>query len=312
MLVNFCAANAAAQWRPEMSDTNEPPRPSRGLGRGLSALLGETPGADNETVQKARNARTMPVDRLRPGRFQPRQRFDESEMRALVESVRQHGIVQPILVRRDPDVPEVFEIIAGERRWRAAQTVQLHEVPVVVRDIGDDDALQLALIENIQRQDLNPMEEAEGFRRLSEEFSHSQAEIAEAVGKSRSHIANTLRLLTLPAEVSEMVRSGRLTAGAARTVLTDDDPVGLARRIVEEGLNVREAEAIRRGVEKASQPKSSKSPKDADTLALEQSLQDALGLQVDVKHKGNSGGQVMIRYKSLEQLDEICRRLTRQ
>lgn len=254
----------------------------------------------------------MAVERLRPGRFQPRQRFDEEEMRALVESVRQHGIVQPILIRRDPDVPETFEIIAGERRWRAAQTVMLDEVPVVIRDISDDDALQLALIENIQRQDLNPMEEAEGYRRLAEEFGHSQNEIAEAVGKSRSHIANTIRLLGLPDEVSEMVRSGRLSAGAARTVLTDDDPVGLARRIVDEGLNVREVEAIRRGVEKATGTTRSKPGKDADTLALEQSLRDALGLQVDVRHKGNSGGQVMIRYKSLEQLDEVCRRLTRQ
>ncbi len=295
-----------------MSDTNEPPRPSRGLGRGLSALLGETAAADGETVQKARNTRTMPVERLRPGRFQPRQSFDETEMRALVESVRQHGIVQPILIRRDPDVPETFEIIAGERRWRAAQTVMLDEVPVVIRDISDDDALQLALIENIQRQDLNPMEEAEGFRRLAEEFGHSQTEIAEAVGKSRSHIANTMRLLSLPDEVSEMVRSGRLSAGAARTVLTDDDPVELARRIVDEGLNVREAEAIRRGVEKAASMTRGEPAKDADTLALEQSLQDSLGLQVDVKHKGNRGGQILVRYKTLEQLDEICRRLTRQ
>lgn len=254
----------------------------------------------------------MPVEKLRPGRFQPRQRFDEQEMRALVESVRQHGIVQPILVRRDPDVPEVFEIIAGERRWRAAQTVALHEVPVVIRDISDDDALQLALIENIQRQDLNPMEEAEGYRRLADDFGHSQNEIAEAVGKSRSHVANTMRLLSLPAEVAEMVRDGRLTAGAARTVLTDDDPVGLAKRIVEEGLNVREAEAIRRGVEKAAGTARSGPVKDADTVALEQSLQDALGLQVDVKHKGDKGGQVVIRYKTLEQLDEVCRRLTRQ
>jgi ParB family chromosome partitioning protein len=295
-----------------MSDTNEPPRPTRGLGRGLSALLGETPGSDSETVQKARNSRTLAVERLRPGRFQPRQRFDESEMRSLIDSVRQHGIVQPILVRRDPDVPEVFEIIAGERRWRAAQTVQLHEVPVVIRDISDDDALQLALIENIQRQDLNPMEEAEGYRRLAEEFNHSQAEIAEAVGKSRPHVANTLRLMSLPPEVSEMVRSGQLSAGAARTVLTDDDPVGLAKRIVEEGLNVREAEAIRRGVEKAAGSTTSRPTKDADTLALEQSLQEALGLQVDVKHRGSKGGQVVIRYRTLEQLDEICRRLTRE
>ena len=293
-----------------MSDASDPPRPSRGLGRGLSALLGETPGADGETVQRARNTRTMPIEKLRPGRYQPRQHFDEESMRALIESVRRQGIIQPILVRRDPDVPEVFEIIAGERRWRAAQTVQLHEVPVVIRDISDDDALQVALIENIQRQDLNPIEEAEGYKRLTDDFGHSQNEVAEAVGKSRSHVANTLRLLSLPPEVLEMVRSGQLTAGAARAVLTDPDPVAMARRIVDQGLNVREAEAIRRGVEKAAAPASARSTKDADTLALEQSLRDALGLAVDIKHKPK-GGKVVISYKTLEQLDEICRRLTR-
>lgn len=295
-----------------MSDSNEPPRtPQRGLGRGLSALLGETRDTDGETVQRARSTRTLPVERLRPGRYQPRQRFDEDEMRSLVESVRRQGIIQPLLVRRDPDVPEVFEIIAGERRWRAAQTIQLHEVPVVIRDISDDDALQLALIENIQRQDLNAIEEAEGYRRLTEEFGHSQNEVAEMVGKSRPHVANTLRLLTLPVEVSEMVRGGRLSASAARTVLNDPDPVGLAKRIAEEGLNVRQVEAIRRGVEKATDQPSGKTVKDADTLALEQSLLEALGLKVDVKHKGARGGQVQIKYKTLEQLDEICRRLTR-
>ncbi|WP_417515740.1 ParB/RepB/Spo0J family partition protein [Minwuia sp.] len=294
-----------------MSDTNEPPRPSRGLGRGLSALLGESAQTDGETLQRSRANRTLPLEKLRPGRYQPRHRFDDEEMRALIESVRQQGIIQPILVRRDPDVPETFEIIAGERRWRAAQTVQLHEVPVVIRDMSDDDALQIALIENIQRQDLNPLEEAEGYRRLADEFGHSQMEIAQAVGKSRSHIANTVRLLALPDEVAEMVRGGRLSASAARTVLNDDDPVGLAKRIVDEGLNVREVEAIRRGVEKAARPAAPKKPKDADTEALEQSLRDALGLQVDVQHKGGKGGQVRIRYRSLEQLDEICRRLTR-
>lgn len=294
-----------------MSDANEPPRPARGLGRGLSALLGESPENDGETVQRARSTRTMPVERLRPGRYQPRKRFDEEEMRALVESVRRQGIIQPIVVRRDPDVPEVFEIIAGERRWRAAQTVQLHEVPVIIRDISDDDALQLALIENIQRQDLNAIEEAEGYRRLTEDFGHSQNEVAEAVGKSRSHVANTLRLLTLPPEVSEMVRDGRLTAGAARAILNDPDPVGTAKRIVEEGLNVRQAEAIRRGVEQAAKPPAEAPHKDADTIALEQSLRDSLGLQVDIKHKGAKGGQVVVKYRTLEQLDEICRRLTR-
>ncbi|WP_416898904.1 MAG: ParB/RepB/Spo0J family partition protein [Minwuia sp.] len=304
-----------------MSDPYDPDntsRPQRGLGRGLSALLGETQQSDEETLGRARNQRQLSIERMRPGKYQPRRNFNDDEMRSLVESVRHQGILQPILVRPVKDQPDMYEIIAGERRWRAAQSVQLHEVPVVVRDLSDDDALQIALIENIQRQDLNPLEEAEGYRRLAEEFGHSQNEIAEAVGKSRSHVANTLRLLTLPEEVSEMVRSGRLTAGAARAVLNDPDPVGLARRIVDEGLNVRQAEAIRRGVEKAAegeggQPASrtGSTAKDADTAALERSLQDALGLKVDVRHKGAKGGEVRISYGSLEQLDEICRRLTR-
>ena len=297
-----------------MSDSNDPPRRpgGKGLGRGLSALLGENAQSDDQTLQRARNARTLPVERLRPGRYQPRQRFDDGEMKALVDSINRQGILQPILVRRDPDEPELFEIVAGERRWRAAQSAQLHEVPVVIRDMSDGDALQIALVENIQRQDLNPLEEADGYRRLMEEFGHGQTEIAEAVGKSRSHVANSIRLLSLPDEVKTYVSEGRLTAGAARAVLTADDPVGLAREIVERGLNVREAEAIRRGVTKAAAgtPKSGQT-KDADTAALEQSLREALGLAVDVRHKGMKGGEVRISYKSLEQLDEICRRLTR-
>lgn len=296
-----------------MSDQNEPPRRpgNRGLGRGLSALLGEASQADDETLQRARSIRTMAVERLRPGRYQPRQSFDDREMRSLVESIRRQGILQPILVRRDPDEPELFEIIAGERRWRAAQAAQLHEIPVVVRDLSDEDALRIALVENIQRQDLNPLEEAEGYRRLMQEFGHGQTEIAEAVGKSRSHVANAIRLLGLPDRIKSYLREGKLSAGAARAVLTAEDPVGLAQEIVERGLNVREAEAIRRKVTKAAGDAPPRLQKDADTAALEQSLREALGLAVDVRHKGRKGGEVRISYRSLEQLDEICRRLTR-
>ncbi len=291
-------------------DPGDPPRSGRGLGRGLSALLGETSGDDAQTLQRARNTRTLSVERLRPGKYQPRQQFDDDEMRALVESVRQQGILQPILVRPLKGEAEAWEIIAGERRWRAAQVAQLHEVPVVIRDMDDNDALQIALIENIQRQDLNPLEEAEGYRRLATEFGHTQGAIAEAIGKSRSHVANSMRLLTLPDEVQSFVRSGRLSAGHARTVIGSDDPVGLARRMMDEGLNVREAEAIRQGVKKVARKSRGGPSKDADTQALEQSLRDALGLAVDLRHRNGGDGEVRIHYQDLEQLDDICRRLT--
>lgn len=297
-----------------MTYHDDPPRRNKGLGRGLSALLGEDSGEETEAYTRARGVRTVPVEDLRPGRYQPRQRFDDDEMRALVESVARQGILQPILVRRDPDGAGRYEIVAGERRWRAAQAAQLHSVPVLLRELSDTEALQIALIENIQRQDLNPLEEAEAYRRLMDEFGHPQSEVAEAVGKSRSYVANAVRLLSLPDDVKDYVRSGRLSAGAARAVITAENPAELAREIVERGLNVREVEAIRRQVDRKAPPKANgrkAAEKDPDTRALEQSLADSLGLSVDVRHAGARGGEVRIGYRTLEQLDEICRRLTR-
>lgn len=286
---------------------------ARGLGRGLSALLGEEVGANDRAMERARGLRQVPVADLQPGRYQPRQAFDPDELDTLVQSINRQGILQPLIVRRIPDAPDdTFEIVAGERRWRAAQLAQLHEVPVIIRELNDTETLQIALIENIQRQDLNPMEEAEGYQRLMNEFGHSPAEIGEAVGKSRSHVANAVRLMSLPDDVQTYVRSGELTAGAARAVITAEDPAGLAREVVERGLNVRDVEAIRRQVkQQEADPRSTPARrKDPDTMALEQSLADALGLKVDIRHKGGKG-EVRISYRTLEQLDEICQRLTR-
>ncbi|MEC9347594.1 MAG: ParB/RepB/Spo0J family partition protein [Pseudomonadota bacterium] len=296
-------------------DDDTPKRSSKGLGRGLSALLGEDPADDEVALARVRGIRNLPTADLRPGKYQPRRQFDEEEMRALVLSIRRQGVLQPILVRHHPAESGAYEIIAGERRWRAAQQAQLHEVPVLIRDFDDRETLEVALVENLQRQDLNPLEEAEAYRRLADEFGHAQAEIAEAVGKSRSHVANTVRLLALPDDVKDYVRSGRLSAGAARAILTADDPAALARQAVERGLNVRELEAIRRDVDQAaSTPAGRKSrgsqQKDPDTQALERSMAEALGIEVDIRHKGQ-GGEVRLRYQTLEQLDLLCQRLTR-
>ncbi len=285
----------------------------RGLGRGLSALLGEDVGDHDRAVERARGLKQVSVADLQPGRYQPRQAFDPDELDTLVQSINRQGILQPLIVRPVPGGAEdTYEIVAGERRWRAAQLAQLHEVPVIVRELNDTETLQIALIENIQRQDLNPMEEAEGYQRLMNEFGHSPAEIGEAVGKSRSHVANAVRLMSLPADVQSYVRSGELSAGAARAVITAEDPASLAREVVERGLNVRDVEAIRRQVKQQEADPRPAAPrrKDPDTVALEQSLADALGLKVDIRHKGGRG-EVRISYRTLEQLDEICQRLTR-
>ncbi len=289
------------------------PAAPRGLGRGLSALLGEDVGENDRALERARGLKQVAVSDLQPGRYQPRQAFDAGELDTLVQSINRQGVLQPLIVRRIPDGPDgAYEIVAGERRWRAAQLAQLHEVPVIIRELNDTETLQIALIENIQRQDLNPMEEAEGYQRLMNEFGHSQVEIAEAVGKSRSHVANAVRLMTLPDDVQSYVRSGELSAGAARAVITAEDPAGLAREVVERGLNVRDVEAIRRQVKQQESDPKPATPrrKDPDTVALEQSLADALGLKVDIRHKGGRG-EVRISYRTLEQLDEICQRLTR-
>jgi len=278
-----------------------------GLGRGLSALLGDserdtvyaTPSSDH------RPQRTLPIAQLKPNPFQPRQTFEPEALEDLANSIREKGILTPILVRPVPGEPDQYQIVAGERRWRAAQKARLHEVPVVVKALNDSEALEYALIENIQRADLNAMEEARGYRQLIEKFSYTQEALGHEIGKSRSHIANTMRLLQLPATVQDYITSGQLSAGHARTLVGVEDPEALARELIAGHMNVREAEDRGRA---AKGKVKRRGGKDADTRALEASLSSQLGLAVTINNKGEKG-EVKIAYKSLEQLDEVCRRL---
>jgi ParB family chromosome partitioning protein len=280
----------------------------RGLGRGLSALLGETP-LDVAAPADARGTVQVPVTHMESGRYQPRMEFDQEALQDLADSIRAKGILQPILVRPMPDNPERYEIIAGERRWRAAQLAQVHSVPVLVRDFSDREAAEVALIENLQRRDLSPLEEAEGYRRLMNDFARSQEDLASALGKSRSHVANMIRLLSLPEPVKGYLRDGRLTAGHARALLNAEDPDYLAQQVVNKGLNVRQTEklAADKGGVKTRKPKQVKE-KDSDTLALERDLARVLGLRVEVEFEGR-GGHLLIHYDTLDQLDDILYRL---
>ena len=280
----------------------------RGLGRGLSALLGDD-AEDYARLDQIRAAKVVAIEQLRPNPHQPRRRFDEVELETLVESVQEVGMLQPILVRRTDDSEESFEIVAGERRWRAAQRAQLHQVPVVIKDLDDAQSLKIALVENIQREDLNAMEEAAGYHRLMEEYGLTQESLSLAVGRSRSHIANTVRLLGLPDSVQTLVEEGALSAGHARALLGVDNAEKLAKRAVNQQLSVRAVEAMVKGQVPTKGGKSPRIEKDANTLALEHDLSSALGLHVDIAHKGDAGGSVRIGYKTLEQLDEVCRRL---
>lgn len=280
--------------------------PRKGLGRGLSALLGEDTATDAPAQARPQAPRDLPIEFLMPSPFQPRHRFDDEDMRELVSSVREHGVLQPILVRRHGDGADRYEIIAGERRWRAAQQARLTKVPVVVKDFNDEEALEAALIENVQREDLTPIEEAQGYQRLADEFGHTQEQISKLIGRSRSHVANTLRLLNLPMDVREMLHTGVLSAGHGRALLNDPNPSAAAKRIAAAGLNVRETEAQTSPKRRRTSPPS----KDADTLALERNLSNALGLHVTVGFKGeNKGGTLKIDYKTLDQLDDLCQRL---
>ncbi|NQV82168.1 MAG: ParB/RepB/Spo0J family partition protein [Alphaproteobacteria bacterium] len=277
----------------------------KSLGRGLSSLLGDD-HEDYAALEQVKSQRDLPIEFLTPSPFQPRHRFDEDELKQLVASVREHGILQPILVRHHGDSPDRYEIIAGERRWRAAQLARLTKIPVIIKDFNDEEALEVALIENVQREDLTPIEEAQGYQRLIDEFEHTQEQVSKLIGRSRSHIANTLRLLNLPMEVREMLHTGLLTAGHGRALLNDANPIAAAKRIIAGGLNVRETEALtpkkRQG---AAAP-----VLDADTLALERDLSTALGLHVTVGFKGEKkGGTLKIAYSTLDQLDDICKRL---
>jgi ParB family chromosome partitioning protein len=277
------------------------------LGRGLAALFGETgvrPAGENAPA-----ARSVPIEAIRPSPLQPRRRFAEAELEALAQSIREKGIVQPLLVRPVADAVADFELVAGERRWRAAQRVGLHEVPVVIRTLGDSDVIEIALVENLQREDLSPIEEAEAYSRLVREFGRSQASLAEAVGKSRSHVANTLRLLGLPLPVRQSLEEGALSAGHARALLAAPDPPALALEVMRRGLNVRATEALVR--RRAAQPKpgAGRTP-DADTAALERELAALLGLRVALSMK-KRGGSLSLHYTSLDQLDRILALLRR-
>jgi ParB family chromosome partitioning protein len=286
-------------------------KPSR-LGRGLAALIGEMDKAPVSAPAPVSEDRRVTIELVSPNPRNPRQNFAETDLADLAHSIREHGIVQPVVVRPSP-APGRFEIIAGERRWRAAKRAGLADLPVIIRDVDDRAALELAIIENVQRADLNPIEEAAGYQQLMEEHSYTQADLGNVIGKSRSHVANTLRLLKLPDSIRALIVEGALSAGHARTLVGAENPAGLAKRIVEEGLSVRQAEALAAAPagETPAKRSASRSEKDADTVALEKLLSDITGLRVSINHQ-EPGGEMRIAYRSLEQLDDLCRRLKDQ
>ncbi|MGD9537824.1 MAG: ParB/RepB/Spo0J family partition protein [Alphaproteobacteria bacterium] len=289
---------------------------ARGLGKGLAALLGDVPPsvsvaapgeADAEARGRGGALRSLPIDSLSPSPLQPRTVFDEAELDELAQSIRQNGVLQPILVRQG--AAGGYEIIAGERRWRAAQRAGIHELPAIVRQLDDDQALELALVENLQREDLNPLEEAEAFQRLMTRFGHTQEAVAQAIGKSRSHVANTIRLLELPLYVKTLLGDGRLSMGHARALLNARDPVALAETILAKNLNVRQAEALAREATRSPKPPRARQSRDPNVKELEQRLGASLGLRVNIETRGDGSGQVSFRFKSAAQLDELLRRL---
>jgi ParB family transcriptional regulator, chromosome partitioning protein len=280
------------------------------LGRGLAALIGEMDRPAEPDRQPASADGHLPLEFVTPNPRNPRRSFADSDLTDLAQSIREHGIVQPVVVRPAGKTGH-YEIIAGERRWRAAQRAGLTELPVIIRDVDDRVALELAIIENVQRADLNPVEEALGYQQLMDEHHYTQADLGQVIGKSRSHVANTLRLLKLPEVIRDMLVNGALSAGHARALVTAEEPAGLAKRIVEEGLSVRQAEALAQlPAAEQAKPKQTSTPaeKDPDTLALEKALSDVTGLRVAISHRDN-GGEIKIAYRTLEQLDELCRRL---
>jgi ParB family transcriptional regulator, chromosome partitioning protein len=284
------------------------------LGRGLAALIGEVGDEMGNLERKGFVPRHVPVEFLRPNPRNPRKRFDDDDLQELTQSIKDRGIIQPIVVRPIPNHREEYEIVAGERRWRAAQKAGLHKVPVVVVTIDDKTSLEYAILENVQRADLNPIEESEGYSRLMVEFSYTQENLSKIIGKSRSHIANMLRLADLPVGVRKLLMERKLTAGHGRALLSVKDPLQVAKRVLDEGLSVRQVEEIAQNDNadpaktEAATAKPAKVEKDPDTRALERALQDVLGLTVSIDHKGK-GGELRIKYKTLEQLDGLCRRL---
>jgi len=284
----------------------------RGLGRGLSALMADVgPNPDN-VVSTPRSDLVVPIEKLVPNPDQPRRVFTDSQLEELANSIRAKGVLQPLIVRPNPKNTEQYEIVAGERRWRASQMAKLHEIPVLVRDFDDTEVLEVAIIENIQRADLNPIEEAAGYKQLMFKFGHTQEKLAEALGKSRSHIANLLRLLNLPETIQDMVSRNDLSAGHARALITASNPEELARTVVAKGLSVRDTEKLAKGTLMSARPKgtttSQSAPaKDADTKALEGDLSAALKMKVQIDHKaGGESGRVSISYDTLEELDVLC------
>lgn len=296
------------------------PKPSP-LGRGLSALFGDADssytapkpvppiGETGPAIEKEGLAKVS-VTWLQPGAFQPRRHFDEEALKGLAESIRERGILEPLVVRPISDKKDAYEIIAGERRWRAAQEAGLHEVPIIVRDLSDREALEFGLIENVQRQDLSPLEEAEGYKRLMDEFSHTQDGLAKIVGKSRPHIANMLRILTLPLAVRQMIEKGELTLGHARAIIPVKNPLELANLIVKRGLNVRQAEVLAKKNNDNPQihKRKASTEEEADVIALEKELERVIGLKIKIETKGKAGS-ITLYYQDFDQLDDIIKKL---
>jgi ParB family chromosome partitioning protein len=287
----------------------------RGLGRGLSALLGES-DAENPAAaaEAAAGAREIPIELIHRNPDQPRRRFGEAEIAELADSIREKGVLQPVLVRPAPNLPGEYQLVAGERRWRASQQAGLKAIPALVRELDDQEVLEIAIIENVQRADLGPIEESLSYRALMDRFGRTQEEVAQVVGKSRPHVANALRLLSLPAEVQTLLADGKLTAGHARALIGSLNPLAFAEEVIARGLNVRDTEAlVKRGApekKSASPGAAGKLSRDHDTLALESDLSEVLGLDVEIRDRGGLG-ELRIRYATLEQLDDLCRKLTR-
>ena len=277
----------------------------KGLGRGLSSLMGDTDSLES-TVPKSSSETKIPIAKLRPSPLQPRRVFDKNSINELAESIKSKGLVQPILVRPSTANEGEYEIIAGERRWRAAQVAQLHEIQAIVRNLNDAESLEIAIIENVQRSDLSPIEEASGYKKLMESYNHTQEKLSEIVGKSRSHIANIIRLLSLPQSIQDMISQGSISSGHARAIMNSAFPEQLAEKIIQENLSVRATEALVK--EKKEGPKKIKL-KDPDTIDLEKKLTDILGLEVIISHRGKKGGSLKVNYKSLDQLEFVTSKL---
>ncbi len=282
----------------------------RGLGRGLSALMADVAPRDESSSVPTAAERRLPIERVEPNPEQPRRDFEMEPLQELADSIREHGIIQPLIVRENYSKSGTYQIVAGERRWRAAQMAQLHEVPVIIRDFSDEEVLEVAIIENIQREDLNPIDEAHGYRQLVERFGHTQEHLAKALGKSRSHLANLMRLLQLPEDVQRLLRDGRLSSGHARALITSENASELARTVVQKGLSVRDTERLAKGGAQSKRQSKPSPSKDADTKALENDLSANLGLKVSIEHAANGSGKMLLSYRDLDDLDALCRVLT--